>query len=73
MIGFLYILIGFAAFIAVATIVGEWRLSRHHGLSRDAFIGEFRPYGIPDEIPAVVYDYYRKGMLFKGFGIAPAG
>jgi hypothetical protein len=71
MMGFLYILIGFGAFIVVTTIVWHWRMRRHRGVPRDAFIGEFRPYGIPDEIPAVVYDYYRKGMLFKGFGIAP--
>lgn len=71
MFGFLYILIAFAVFIVAATLVFQWRMSKHRGVSREQFIAAFAETTIPMEIPAAVYDYYKKGVIFKDFGVAP--
>lgn len=71
MIGLFFILGAFAVFIVIATLVFHWRMRKHHGVSREEFITAFADAAIPAEIPAAVYDYYKKGMLFKEFSIAP--
>jgi hypothetical protein len=71
MIGLLYIAAIFVTFILVATLIYQARLFRHRGVSRDAFIGEFRGRQVPDAIPGVVYDYYKESALWKRFGVSP--
>jgi|SRR5215469_1806678 len=71
MTGLLYILAAFVIFIAVATFMFHWRLRKHHGLPREEFIRSFADTKIPKEIPTAVYDFYKKGMLFKEFGVSP--
>jgi len=62
MVGFLYILAAFVIFIVVATIAFQWRMGKHRGVSREEFIATFDA-AIPTEIPAAVYDYYKKGVI----------
>jgi hypothetical protein len=71
MIGFLYILAGFVVFAVVATIVSQWRMRKHRGVSREEFIAAFADAAIPTEIPAAVYDYYKTRVMFKKFTVAP--
>jgi hypothetical protein len=59
------------AFFAVALICGQLMLRKHRGVSREEFIKAFSGTEIPAEIPATVYDFYKKGVVFKDFGIAP--
>jgi hypothetical protein len=68
--GLLYIFGGFALFIAAGALWNGVRLRRLRrersgkGFTRERFIEAFRDLGIPDKIPAAVYDYYvsRKGL-----------
>jgi hypothetical protein len=71
MVGFLYILAAFIIFIVVATIVFQWRMGKHRGVSREEFIAAFADAAIPTEIPAAVYDYYKRGVISKNFSVAP--
>ncbi len=71
MTGYLYILAGLLVFIATGTIANEIRLSRHRGVSREAFIEEFLKQSVPEEIPATVYDYYKLSVVSKRFTVAP--
>jgi hypothetical protein len=69
--GFVYILAGFLILILVWSAVDQIRLSRHRGVSRESFIGEFTATGVPAEIPAAVYDHYESLSVSKHFSIAP--
>lgn len=71
MAGILYIIAAFMIFIAIATFISHWRLRKHHGVPREEFIRAFVDANVPDEIPAAVYDFYKRGALFKEFGVAP--
>jgi len=68
---FLYFLAAFVVFIAVVKLVFDLRMRNHHGLSRDEFLKAFFGTEIPTDIPATVYDYYKKMVNFKEFGVAP--
>jgi hypothetical protein len=67
----IYILGGLACFIAIAKIVSDFRMRKHRGVARSEFIAAFNGTGIPEEIPAIVYDYYKGEAIFKGFSVAP--
>lgn len=67
----LYVLAAFVVFIAIATLKFHWSLRKHHGLSREDFIRAFVDAEVPENIPAAVYDFYKKGILYKDFGMAP--
>lgn len=71
MIGILYVLAAFALFIAIVKIVFDFRISKHHGIPKDEFIRIFTDISIPAGIPAAVHDYYKRGVIFKDFGIGP--
>jgi hypothetical protein len=69
--GLLYVLAAFVLFVALATFVYQTRLLRHKGVSRVAFVEEFRSLAIPDVIPGAVYDYYKSSALWKKFSVSP--
>lgn len=71
MTGILYILAAFVVFIAVATLVSHFRMRKHPGIPRDEFIRTFTDLNVPVVISAAVHDYYKSGVLFKKFGVAP--
>ena len=74
---FLYIFGAFILFIAIWVAVDQFRLRRLRrqrqgkGFSRERFIEAFRPLGIPDNIPATVYDYYGSQKAWKAFPFSP--
>jgi hypothetical protein len=70
-IGILYIIVGVVAVIAGWSLVDQIRLAHHRGISREAFIDEFRKENVPPEIPATVYDHYRSLSRAKRFSVAP--
>jgi hypothetical protein len=43
----------------------------YKGLSREQFLQAFREIGIPENIPAAVYDYYGSQEAYKGFAFLP--
>jgi hypothetical protein len=57
--------------IAVAFVVGQRRLGKHRGVSREDFVGAFAATGTPTEIPGAVYDYYKRSAISKVFSVAP--
>ena len=59
------------AFFALALVFGQLGLRGHRGMSREEFIRAFSGTDIPNEIPAAVYDYYKKTVIFREFSIAP--
>jgi len=71
--GLVYILGAFALFIAGGIVWGELKLRRlrnkRHGdaFGREHFIEAFRRMGVPDHIPAAVYDYYGSQRQLKNF------
>jgi hypothetical protein len=69
--GLFYIIGGFVVFLAVATIIFQWRTRQHRGVSREEFVREFESVGVPKEIPTTVYDYYKRSVVFKDFGVSP--
>lgn len=52
-------------------MANEVRLSRHRGVSRDLFIEESVKHGVPEKIPAAVYDYYKSSVVSRNFSVAP--
>ncbi len=69
--GFVYILAGFLILIFVWSAVDQIRLSRHRGVSRESFIGEFAAAGVPAQIPAAGYDHYVSLSVSRHFSVAP--
>ncbi|MBV9180950.1 MAG: hypothetical protein JO356_06530 [Acidobacteria bacterium] len=59
------------AFLVVALIAAQVMFRRHRGVSREQFIKAFSGTEIPAEVPAAVYDFYKKHVVFKNFSIAP--
>lgn len=57
------------AAIATAFTIHQRRLGRHRGVPREEFIGSFAE--VPQDITAVVYDYYQGQVISKNFSIAP--
>ena len=68
---FLYFLAAFVVFIAVVKFVFDMRMRKHHGVSRNEFLSAFSGTEIAPEIPAAVYDYYKKMVNFREFSVAP--
>lgn len=68
--GFVYILAGFLILIFIWSAVDQIRLSRHRGVSRESFIGEFAAAGVPAEIPAAVCDHSVSLSVLRHFSIA---
>lgn len=56
--------------LSLALVFGQLGLRKHRGVSREEFIRAFSA-DIPKEIPAAVYDYYKKGIIFGQFSISP--
>jgi hypothetical protein len=75
--GVLYILGRFLFFIAVGAMWYELRLRRlrHErqgkNFSRKRFVEAFPQLGIPEDIPATVYDYYGSQRPLKDFPFSP--
>jgi len=69
--GFVYIVVGLLAVVAIWSFADRIRLGRHRGISRETFIDEFRRENVPPEIPAAVYDHYKSLSRAKEFGVAP--
>ncbi len=59
------------AFFGVALVRGQIIMRKHRGVSRHDFIDAFSSAQIPAEIPAAVYDFYKRGVVSKDFSIAP--
>lgn len=58
-------------FFAIAMIFGQLGLRKHRGISREEFVKAFSNDGVALDIPATVYDFYKRGVVFKNFSIAP--
>ena len=75
--GLLYIFGAVIFFIAILAIVGRIRLNRirreRHGkgFSRERFLEAFREIGIPENIPAAVFDFYGSQKAYRGFSFLP--
>jgi hypothetical protein len=65
----LYFIAVFVFFIAFATIAFQLSTRKYHGGSREQFICGFADTTVPAEIPAAVYDYYNKKVVFSRFGV----
>lgn len=68
---FLFAAVISAAILLCALTIEQLRLRRHRGVSRDEFIRSFDGAGIPQIIPATVYDYYKSAAISSKFGISP--
>jgi hypothetical protein len=68
---FVYALAVLIPVIALGAVLNQIRLSRHRGVSREAFIEEFQKNGISLAIAATVYDYYRSLAISKKFTVSP--
>ena len=77
MIAFLCILGGILVFIVIGMVVDNLRLGRLRrqrrggDFGREPFIAAFRQDGIPDNVPAAVYDYYGSRGIWKDFPFSP--
>jgi hypothetical protein len=75
--GLLYIFGVFLLFIAVWVVIDQLRLRRLRrqrqggAFSQAQFVEAFRQLGIPDNIPAAVYDYYGSQRAWKDFPFSP--
>jgi hypothetical protein len=75
--GLLYIFAAMILFIGLLTIAGHWRFLRIRrdrkgkGFAREHFVAAFRDTGIPEEIPAAMYAYYRSQKGYAAFSFLP--
>jgi hypothetical protein len=75
--GLLYAFVAFFFFVVIWVVVNQVQLQRlrrrrqANGSSRNQFIEAFRQLGIPDNIPATVYDYYGSQKAWKDFPFSP--
>jgi hypothetical protein len=64
-------------FVGAYGVIDNLRLRRIRrgregkGFTRERFIDSFRPFGVPDNIPATVFDYYTSGGIWKDFPLSP--
>lgn len=57
--------------VALWNVEFQWRLRRHHGMTRDVFLAYFAERGVKAEVAGAVYDYYRSKAVWRTFGVAP--
>jgi hypothetical protein len=75
--GLLYAFVAFFLFVVIWAVVNQFRLRRlrrkrqANGFNRDQSIEAFLQLGIPDNIPATVYDYYGSQKAWKDFPFSP--
>ena len=67
----LFTLIVFGFVFAAAYLVGRLYYGRHRGVSREEFIRAFQGSGVPSEIPAAVYDFYKSQVPGQDHSVAP--
>jgi hypothetical protein len=67
----LYVIGPFVFFIVCATLVRHLRFLGHRGMTRTAFVAEFVILGVPEQISAKVYDYYKRESSSKTFAVSP--
>jgi len=51
-------------------LLGLRHCRRGKGFTREKFVESFRSIGIPDEIPATVFDYYTSSGIWKNFPLS---
>ncbi len=61
---------------AVLGVFAYWirfqlRLRSHNGIDRKSFIEHFVRLGVPSETAGAVYDFYRRGAVWRRFRLAP--
>lgn len=61
-----------AVVVAGSTAAYQWRLRRHHGIARSAFVESFAGTDVRPEIAAAVYDYYKSEAVWPKFAVSPA-
>jgi hypothetical protein len=49
----------------------QWKLRKHHGISRASFLAYFVERGVEAKVAAAVYDHYRSYAIWKSFSISP--
>jgi hypothetical protein len=57
--------------MVVGWVVAQLMFRKQRGLSREDFVTAFSGTGVATEIPEAVYDFYKRGVVFKEFSIAP--
>jgi len=64
-------------FVGVQGVIDNLKLRRIRrgregkGFTRSRDQDSFRPFGVPDKIPATVFDYYTSGGIWKDFPLSP--
>jgi hypothetical protein len=73
----LYILCGTILLASVFTLHHYLKLRqvrrqrKNEDFTREKFIDSFRPLGVPDAIPAIVFDHYTSHGVWKDFPLSP--
>ena len=73
----LYILCGTILLASVFTLHHYLKLCqvrrqrKNEDFTREKFIDSFRPLGVPDAIPATLFDHYTSHGVWKGFPLSP--
>jgi hypothetical protein len=73
----LYILCGTILLASVFSLLHYFKLRRlrrqrkGEDFTREKFIDSFRPLGVPDAIPATVFDHYTSHGVWKDFPLSP--
>jgi hypothetical protein len=57
--------------LGIGFISAQLGFRTHRGVSRNDFVRAFADDGIPPSIPAVVFDYYKSGVVWEDFSVAP--
>ena len=74
-----FLCIGLAAqiFFAISGLVSYLKMHtvrrnrEGKGFTRERFVSSFRAFGVPDKIPATVFDYYTSSGIWKNFPLCP--
>src|ERR1051326_3359233 len=57
--------------IAIIGFIGQRRLGKHRGVSREEFVNAFANQDVPARIAAAVFDYYKSQVIARAFSVAP--
>jgi hypothetical protein len=77
LVAFVCIVLAMLLFIAIGSVVDNLKLlstrrkRKGKGFTREHFIASFRPFAVPDRIPATVFDYYTANGIWKDFPLSP--